>query len=100
MRECSSAPVIGGFGGGSVVGESIAHAADGLDPAGAEFAAQVADVDLDDVGAGVEVESPDLIMQLFAGEHLARMPEQSCSEGELARGQLDLLIIDVGVAGA
>ena len=46
----------------------VAGAANGLEVLGPELAAQVADVDVDDVGAGVEVEAPDAGEQLLAAE--------------------------------
>ena len=51
--------------------EPVAHAAHGGDRVGAELLAQVADVDVDDVRAGVEVVAPHVVEQLLAGEHLA-----------------------------
>ena len=46
--------------------ERVAHAADRLDDAVAELAAQVADVHVDDVRAGVEVVAPHVREQLLA----------------------------------
>src|SRR5207247_6631086 len=44
--------------------EPVAQPPHGVDPAGAELAAQRGDVDLDHVGAGVEVEVPHHVEQL------------------------------------
>ena len=74
--------------------------AHGRDRVGAELLAQVADVDVDDVGAGVEVEAPDLVEQLLAGQHLAGVGHEDLGERELARRQVDLLAADGGPAGA
>jgi hypothetical protein len=40
--------------------QAVAHPADGLDATLAELLAQVADVDVDDVGSGIEVVSPNV----------------------------------------
>ena len=57
---------------------------------GAELAAQVADVDVDHVGARVEVVAPDVVEQLLAAEHLAGVQHEDLGQRELARGQVDL----------
>src|SRR5680860_1253906 len=71
----------------------VALAAHGLDERGGEglvdLAAQVADVDLDDVGIPVEVRGPDVAQQGVLGDSLAGVARQVLQEGELARGQLD-----------
>ena len=74
---------------GRSYGQPVAHAADGLDHAVAELAAQVPDVDVDDVGAGVEVVPPHVGQKLFARQHLPGMAEEHLGEGELACRQLD-----------
>jgi hypothetical protein len=45
----------------------------------------VAHVDIHDVGAGIEVVSPDAAQQLFARENLTGVVEEDLGEGELAR---------------
>ena len=57
MRILSS---VGGFS------EPVSDAAYGGDEVGAELASQVSDVDVDDVGAAVEVVSPDPAEKLLA----------------------------------
>ena len=74
--------------------EPVAHAAHGLEGLGRErrvdLAAEVADVDLDDVvGAGV-VGVPDVLEDLALALHLARASHQVVQEGVLPGGQLDL----------
>src|SRR3712207_9178202 len=56
--EDTSGPT--GAGAASVRDEAVAHPPHRLDPVGAELAAQVADVDVDDVGAGVDRKSTRL----------------------------------------
>ena len=98
--RCSRLAGSGPEPGSSSVVEPVAHAAHGGDGAGSELLAQVADVDVDDVRAGVEVEAPDLVEELFAGEHLAGVHHQGLGEGELAGGELELALADGGAAGA
>ena len=70
-------------------GEAVPHPTHGLDDAVAELAAQVADVDVDDVGAGVEVVAPHVGEQLLAGQHLAGVAQEGLGQGELAGGEVD-----------
>ena len=51
--------------------------------------AQVADVDVDDVGAGVVVVAPHVGEQLLAAEHLAGVAQEHLEHRELARAELD-----------
>jgi uncharacterized protein YhaN len=67
---------------------------------GAELAAEVADVDVDDVGAGVEVKAPDVAEDLLAGEDLARVAEEQLGEGKLASAEVDEAVADVRAPGA
>ena len=67
---------------------------------GAELPAQVADVDVDHVGAGVVVVAPDVREQLLAAQHLAGVAHQDLEHGELARGQVDGASVRAGPAGA
>ena len=53
-----------GLWSGNLV-EAITHPAQRHEPLGAQLAAQVANVDVDDVGAGIEVVTPDVAEQLF-----------------------------------
>src|SRR5512134_4197374 len=55
-----------------------------------ELAPQVADVDLEHLGARIEVEAPYRVEDLLAGEHLIGMTDQVCEQLELARRQPDL----------
>ncbi len=70
----------------------------------AQLAAQVADVDIDDVGARVVLVAPDGAQDLLAGEHPAavaqqvgeqlelgrREPDQDAAPADLSRDQVDL----------
>src|SRR3954465_5571334 len=73
--------------------EDVAHAADGVDQprfvADLGLAAQVADVDLERVRRGREVEAPDLVEQPAALEHPARVPHECLQQGELGPGEAD-----------
>src|SRR4051794_34889211 len=55
-----------------------------------DLAAQVADVDLDDVGIAVEVLVPHVMQQVGLADDLARMPQQVLEHRELPRRQRDL----------
>src|SRR3954452_12605746 len=65
------------------------HAAHGPDQWSPELAAQVADVDVDDVGGPLVVGIPDVIEQPRAADQLARMAGEVLEDRELASGQLD-----------
>src|ERR1035441_541331 len=66
----------------------------------AELAAQVADVDLEHLGAGVEVKAPNGVEDLLAGENLIGMAHQVGEHLELARRQLHLAAVALHPAGA
>ena len=61
-----------------------------------ELAPEVADIDVDHVGSGVEVVTPHVGEQQTARQHLVRVAQESLQEGELASGQLDNAPIDGG----
>src|SRR5579871_3725019 len=48
-----------------------------------QFAAQSCDVDVDEVGAGIEIILPDLFEDDASAHHLARMPSQKFEQFEL-----------------
>jgi hypothetical protein len=56
-----------------------------------DFAAQPADVALDDVGARVEMNVPDVLEQHRARDHLAGVAHQVFKQAELPWLQLDQL---------
>ena len=58
-----------------------------------QLAPQVADVDLEHLRAGIEVEPPDRVEDLLAGENLVGVAHQVGEQLELARGQLDLVAV-------
>src|SRR5438876_7849531 len=63
--------------------EAVPQATDGLDEIGADLAAEGRHVDLDDVGARVEVDLPDELEQLPAREDLALVAQQARQQREL-----------------
>src|SRR5512144_985102 len=65
-----------------------------------ELAAQVADVDLEHLGARIEVEAPYRVEDLLAGEHLIGMADQVCEQLELARSQRDLMGVALDATSA
>jgi len=80
--------------------QPIAHSPQRCEAFGAEFAAQVAHIDVDDVRLGIEVVTPDVAEELLAGEDLARMAEKRFRKGEFACRQVDDAVADGGLAGA
>ena len=80
--------------------QAVAHPSDCFEALSAQFVAQVGDVDVDDVRAGVEVEAPDVAQELFAAEYLARVAQEHLREGELAGRQVHPLAVDLGATGA
>ncbi|CPU65988.1 Uncharacterised protein [Mycobacteroides abscessus] len=56
-----------------------------------DLAAQVGDVELDDVGLAAEVVVPDAVEDLRLGQHAARVAHEVPQELELGRGEPDLL---------
>ena len=58
-----------------------------------ELAAQVAHVDVDDVAASVEVDSPHRVQELLAGQHLPGVPHEVLKQRELPAGQVGLDVI-------
>ena len=72
--------------------QDVAGTADGVDhrlPAGVDLLAQVADVELDDVGLAAEVVVPDPVEDLRLAQHPARVAHEEPQQLELGRGQLD-----------
>jgi hypothetical protein len=57
----------------------------------AELAPQVGNVDVEDVVVAEEVDAPDGVEQLLAGEDHARLANEGSQEVELEDGQLDRL---------
>lgn len=46
--------------------EAVAHAAQGHEPVSAELAAQVTNIDIDDIGSRIEVVAPDVAEELLS----------------------------------
>jgi hypothetical protein len=79
---------------GGRAADSVAGAADGLDElavsrssAAIEFAADIVDIDVDDVGAGIGLELPDVGEQFGAGDVLAAAEHEVLEEGEFFGGE-------------
>src|SRR5258706_15447870 len=75
--------------------EDISHPADSVDQLAVEglvdLRPQAADVDVDDVGAAVEVHVPDLFGDGGARQHLTGAADQQRGQGELLGRQVELL---------
>src|SRR6478735_8742706 len=84
--------------------QAVADVADRLDRSLAvvlaEFATQVADVDLQHLRAGVEVEPPHRVEDLLAREHLIRVTSKVRQQLELACGELHRSPVTLHAAGA
>src|SRR6478609_4067330 len=80
----------------SGIGQTIAHAADGLDQLAGrtELVAQVVDVGIDRVRGHGHAERPGLVEQLVARQRLAGVAEEALEEGELARAEIDRLAVE------
>src|SRR6476659_3753691 len=63
-----------------------------------QFAAEVADEHVDDVGVGGEVVTPDQLQQLSPGQHGRLVFGQHGEQVELALGQVDIDAVDAGTA--
>src|SRR5512133_3571441 len=83
--------------------QPVAAAADRLDGGPperpVELVAQVAHVDLDDVGVALELVVPDVLEDLPLGHGLAPAAEQELQQGQLAGRQLDLGLAPPGPLG-
>src|SRR5665213_659736 len=69
--------------------EGVADAAHGMDqrpPVDVDLLAQVADVGLEHAGVTTEVVIPDVVEQLRAGEHFARVGQQVAQQPVLGGG--------------
>ena len=62
-------------------------------PAGIELAAQVADLDVDDIGLGDEFEIPHVLEQHRPGHDLAGAAHEIFEQGEFPRQQIDRLAV-------
>src|SRR4051794_16617283 len=78
--------------------ERVTGMADGLDDRATELGAQAADVDIDDVGSGVEAAAPDLLEQLCARADLALVEGEVLEQEELAGGERHGAVAGVGRA--
>src|SRR4051812_36074599 len=82
--------------------EAVADVAHRLDRAAsvvAELAAQVSDVDVEHLGARVELEAPHRVEELLARQHLVGMPQQMGEQLELARREVDVAAVVGHAAG-
>jgi hypothetical protein len=67
--------------------------------AGVDFAAEIVDVDIDDIGHGVKIEFPHLLDDRGARNGLALMAHEEFEEGELLGAEIDRMapaLDDVG----
>src|SRR5690606_10451134 len=97
-------------GGGRFVGsgaglsgqlfEPVPHAADGHEPLRPQLAPQIPHVDVDHIGARVEVITPHPAEQLFARQHLAGVAHERLRQRELPRGQVHGLVPHLRAPGA
>src|SRR5262245_8339329 len=73
--------------------DAVTYAADGVDERisllTVDLAAHAPDVDVDDVGGGIEVQVPDMLQQHRARNHLVLIAHQVLENLKLARKQLD-----------
>src|SRR5205085_3493101 len=84
--------------------EAVAHAphrlqVGGVTGVGLELLAEAADVH-GDRGAVGDLETPDVVEELLAGEDLARVPGEERQQVELERGQSERNTPGLGLAGA
>ena len=77
----------------------VAHRLDRAASVVAELAAQVADVDVEHLGARVELEAPHRVEELLARQHLVGMPQQMGEQLELARREVDVAAVVGHAAG-
>jgi len=71
----------------------VADAADGADEwalvAGVDLAAEIVDVDVDNIGHGVKVQAPDLFNDGSARDGLAGVTHEKFEQGKFLGAQLD-----------
>src|SRR5216683_4024347 len=82
--------------------QHVADAADRVDQrlaAGVDLLAQVADVQLDDMGLAAEVVVPDPVQDLRLGQHPARVALEIPEQLELGSGEVDKLAAPADLAG-
>src|SRR5262245_29380393 len=72
--------------------QTVAGPSDGLDTVVTELLTQIADIDVDDVRAGIVVVAPYVRKQLLAAQHLPSMTEERLRKHELTRRQLQALL--------
>src|SRR5690349_13492778 len=82
--------------------EAISDAADGvyqwIGLGIVDLAADAPDIDVDDVGGGIEMQVPDVLQQHRAGDHSALVPDEVFEQLKLARQQRDLAAAAAGIA--
>src|SRR5438067_413101 len=75
------------------IAEPVAHPAHRLQEGAVkvtiDLTPQIADIDIDDVGIAEEIEVPDVLGDLRAGEYVPGMAHEIFQESELPRAQLD-----------
>src|ERR1700683_5691325 len=78
-----------GWSEAAVEAQAVAGPADGLDQRLAQLSAQVADVDVDEVRARIEVHVPGHGQPLLPGHNLARVADERLQEREFPGGQAE-----------
>src|SRR2546423_6610088 len=82
--------------------EAISDAANGVDQwiglGIVDLAADTSDIDVDDVGRGIEMQVPDMLEQHRARDHAAFVAHEIFEQLELARQQRNLAAAATGVA--
>src|SRR5271165_1918227 len=88
ILQCALACLVGDV-------QHVADAAHGLDhffgPLVVDFAAQVADVDVDDIGEAVVIHIPDVLDDHSAAEGAAAVAHQVFEDAEFLGSELDIL---------
>jgi hypothetical protein len=69
--------------------EPVPGGPNGLDHVVTELAAEIPDVDVDEVRSRIEVDAPDLQEQLLTRPNLAWIPHEGREKARFAGGQLD-----------
>src|SRR5436853_7511922 len=95
VRENNSASLARRLSDGViVVRQPVAHSPDGVNQRGrklfVDFVAQVLYVDVNDIGDVVEVNIPDVLDDVGAGNCAARVPQQELQQGEFLGRKLNL----------
>src|SRR5215472_17208361 len=82
--------------------EAKPHTANGVDQRvslpGVGFAADPADIDVDDIGCRIKVQIPHMLKQHRSRDNLPRIARKICQQLEFSREQVDLPTLTAGDA--